>query len=353
VEVNPVHVRTLRAVVRRASFSRAAEALGLSQPAVSHQIRHLESAVGAALVQRVGRRAVVTAAGALLLGHAERAFAELEVARQAIHRLRGVVAGRVRVGTGATASIYLLPRVLGRLRRAHPELELVVVTGNATHVASAVESGDLDLGLVALPIRGRHLVATPFGSDPLVAIAPPTREWRARRRGLQPRDLADAPLILYEPGGTIRTVIDGWFRAAGVTPRVAMELGNAEAIKKLVEAGLGVSIGSAITIRAEAKAGALLALPLAPPLVRRLALVRRRDRPGGPALDVVFAALQSAQRNRGMTFSANLRMESRARSAGRPPKFIQQSRYVTPSSSRRKRMRSLTRSTSPNSSTSA
>jgi DNA-binding transcriptional LysR family regulator len=296
MEVNPAHVRTLRAVVRRASFSRAAEALGLSQPAVSHQIRHLESAVGTPLVERIGRRAVVTLAGGLLLEHAERAFAELELARQAIQRLRGVVAGRVRLGTGATASIYLLPPVLRRLRRAHPELELVVVTGNAAQVAAAVASGDLDVGLVALPVRGRHLIVTPFRNDPLVAIAPRSREWTKRRRGVRPHDLAESPLILYEPGGTIRTVIDGWFRAAGVTPRVAMELGNAEAIKKLVEAGLGVSIGSAITVRAETRAGTLLALALQPPLVRRLALIRRRDRPAGPALDVVLAALHSAAR---------------------------------------------------------
>src|SRR5437762_13716760 len=110
MELSPVHVRTFAEVVRHASFSRAAETLHVSQPAVSHHIRHLESALGARLLERVGRRAFPTAAGEVLLEHAGRALAELEAARQAIQRLRGVVAGRVRLGTGATASTYLPPR---------------------------------------------------------------------------------------------------------------------------------------------------------------------------------------------------------------------------------------------------
>jgi DNA-binding transcriptional LysR family regulator len=294
MELNPAHVRTLRAVVRRASFSRAAETLGLSQPAVSHHIRILEAAGGAPLRDRVGTRARPTLAGTLLLEHAERAFAELEVARQAIQRLRGVVAGRVRLGTGATASIYLLPPILKALRRRHPELALAVVTGNAPQIAAAVAGGELDLGIVALPVHARNLTATPFRDDPLVAMAPRTPPWLARR-ALRPRDLAGVPLILYERGGTIRGVIDEWFRRAGVTPRVEMELGNAEAIKKLVEAGLGLSIGSAVTIRSELKSGGLHAMALEPRLVRRLAVVRRRDRPVGPALDVVLQALGRAR----------------------------------------------------------
>jgi DNA-binding transcriptional LysR family regulator len=259
---------------------------------VSHHIRHLEAAVGAPLLERVGKRAVPTPAAALLLDHAERAFAELEVARQGIQRLRGVVAGRVRLGTGATASIYLLPPILRRLRQLHPELELAVVTGNAAQIAAAVAGGELDVGVVALPVPARRVVATPFCEDPLVAVAPRTPAWTARR-AVRPRDLAGAPLILYERGGAIRRVIDEWFRRAGVTPRVAMELGNAEAIKKLVGAGLGVSIGSAVTVRAEVRAGVLHAMALEPRLVRRLAVIRRRDRPVGPALEVVLAALAS------------------------------------------------------------
>jgi len=292
MELVPAHVRTFQEIVRQASFSRAAEALHLSQPAVSHHIRHLEHAVGAPLLERVGRRAYPTAAGDVLLAHAGRAFAELEAARQAIHRLRGVVAGRVRLGTGATASIYLLPDALRRLRERHPELDLAVVTGNSADLAAAVAASELDVAVLTLPVSGRQLVSTPFCVDTQVAIAAPRHAWP--RRALRPDDLADAPLILYERGGTVRRVIDEWFRKSRVRPRVAMELGNAEAIKRLVAAGLGVSIVSAVSVRGETRAGTLVARPLAPPLRRRLAVVRRRDKSASPALDAVLAALGRA-----------------------------------------------------------
>ena len=288
--MNPVHVRTLQEIARHQSFGRAAQALHLSQPAVSHHIRHLEREVGQRLLERVGKRAFPTAAGNLLLAHAARAFAELEAARQALQERRGVVAGRLRVGTGATASTYLLPPLLGRLRARHPELELVVITGNSAAMAAAVIAADLDVAVVTLPVRGRALLITPLLLDPLVAIAAPAARWR-RRGPLAAAELAREPLILYERGGTIRRVIDGWFRRSGATPRVVMDLGNGEAIKKLVAAGLGLSLVPAMSVRAETRAGELAPLPLAPPLGRRLGVIRRRDRAPSPALRVFLDGL--------------------------------------------------------------
>src|ERR1051325_5366840 len=112
MELDLLHLKTLAEIARHRSFSRAADALHLSQPAVSHHIRHLERVVAAPVLERLGKRAVLTKAGELLLEHARRVFDELEAAAQAIQRLRGVVSGRVRVGTGATASIYLLQPIL-------------------------------------------------------------------------------------------------------------------------------------------------------------------------------------------------------------------------------------------------
>jgi DNA-binding transcriptional LysR family regulator len=287
---NPAHVRTLREVIRRGSFSRAAEDLHLSQPAVSLHIRQLEDRVGHALVERVGKRACATRAGEILLAHAERAFAELDAAQQALQALDGTVGGKVRLGTGATASIHLLPPVLRRLRARYPAVELVIVTGNSREMAAAVAASQLDLAVVTLPVSGRALAVEPLRVDPLVAIAPATAPWR-RRAPLTAGELARHPLILYERGGTIRQVIEEWFRRAGAVPNVAMELGNAEAIKKLVEAGLGLSLSSSIAVAAEVKAGALAAIALRPPLARRLGVVRRRDKPESPALRVVLAGL--------------------------------------------------------------
>jgi len=301
MDLNPVHVRTLQAIARSGSFSRAGESLHLSQPAISHHVRHLEHVVGVPLLVRRGRRASPTEAGAVLLEHAGRAFKVLEEAREAIQRLRGRVAGRVTVGTGATASIYLLPALLRRVRARYPELDLVVVTGNSGELAAAVSRGELDVGVVTLPVpAGRGLAISPFYVDRLVAIAPPGRPWR-RRAPMTAAELAREPVILYERGGTIRRVVDDWFRRGRATPRVAMELGNAEATKKLVSAGLGLSIVSEIAVKADVKAGALSLIPLRPALHRRIGIVRRRDRAPRPALLALLEALESAARARGGT----------------------------------------------------
>src|SRR5262245_30362807 len=195
MDLNLTHLRTLRAVVSHGSFSRAAEELHLSQPAVSLHIRQLEARAGHRLLERVGKRAFPTKAGQVLLEHAGRALGELEAAGQALERLRGVVAGRLRLGTGATASTYLLPPLLRRLRARHPALELVVVTGNSAEVTAAVAGNQLDLGIVTLPVSSRSLTVSPLYVDRLVAIAPAGRDWRGRR-SITAAELATHPLIL-------------------------------------------------------------------------------------------------------------------------------------------------------------
>ena len=285
------HLRTLSAVARHASFSRAAGELGVTQPAVSMQVRQLEEALGQPLLERVGKRAFPTRAGEILLAHAARAFHELEVGVEHVQQLRGVVAGRVRLGTSASISIYLLPPFLRRFRSRFPATELVVVTGNAPEIARAVVANELDVGVVSLPVRERELSVSPFFDDELVAVAPPLPRWR-RRRVIGAADLAREPLILYEAGGTVRRVIDGWFRRAGAVPVRPMELGNTEAIKKLVEAGLGLSVTSWFSVKADVRARLLTAIRLEPALVRKIGIVRRRDKPATPALSEFHAGLE-------------------------------------------------------------
>jgi DNA-binding transcriptional LysR family regulator len=296
MDVQVAHLRTLQAIVRHGSFSRAAQALNLTQPAVSMQVRHLEQALGLPLLERVGKRAFPTRAGEVLLGHADRALRELEAGVERVQELRGVVAGRVRLGTSASISIYLLPPALRRFRARYPETEVVIVTGNAAEITRAVVANTLDVGIVSLPVRDRELVVTPFFRDELVAVAPPDPAWR-RTPVLDAAALAAHPLILFEAGATLRRIIDGWFHRAGVAPRSPMELGNTEAIKKLVEAGLGLSVTSWFSVKSEVRAGTLRAIRLTPPLERQIGLVRRRDKPRTPALDAFAAALEDLRRS--------------------------------------------------------
>jgi DNA-binding transcriptional LysR family regulator len=296
MDLQIAHLRTLQAIARHGSFSRAAQALNLTQPAVSMQVRHLERTLGQSLLERVGKRAFPTRAGQLLLTHADRALRELEAGVERVQGMRGVVAGRVRLGTSASISIYLLPPALRRFRARFPETEVVIVTGNAAEITRAVVANALDVGIVSLPVRDRELVVAPFFRDELVAIAPPERAWR-RTKTIDAPTLAGHPLILFEAGATLRRVIDGWFHRAGVAPRSPMELGNTEAIKKLVESGLGLSVTSWFSVKSEVRTRALAAIRLTPPLERQIGLVRRRDKPRTPALDAFVAGLEDLRRS--------------------------------------------------------
>src|SRR5438874_1291696 len=131
------------------------------------QVAQLERRLGLPLLERVGKRAFPTRAGEVLLAHAGRAFRELEAGVEHLQELRGVVAGRVRLGTSASISVYLLPRALGRFRARFPAIDLVVVTGTASEVARQLVANDLDVGLVSLPLRDRELAVTPFYRDEL------------------------------------------------------------------------------------------------------------------------------------------------------------------------------------------
>ena len=156
-----------------------------------------------------------------------------------------------------------------------------MVTGNSIDIAAAVVANRLDVAVVTLPMTSRDLTITPFCVDPLVAIAP-TRSPLAGRRAVTPRELARERLIVYERGGTIRRIVEEWFRRVDLAPRVAMELGNAEAIKRLVSAGLGLAVTSAVSVEDEVRRGKLGGHPAPPgaaPPARHHPPPRQADQP--------------------------------------------------------------------------
>lgn len=292
---------TFATVVEHAGFTEAAARLGLTQPAVSMQIRNLEERFGVRLIERVGKRALPTAAGRDLLPFVRRLRDEADaaVAHMMSHRAGDV--GRVRIGTGATACIYRLPPLLAALRADHPGLEIIVVTGNTPDILDAVEAGTLDLALVTMPAARPGLSIEPVCAEALVAVDAPRAGGGYGDDGaalspaaLSPAGAAAGPLILYERGGTMRAVIDAWFVAGGAQPRPAMELGNVEAIKNLVAAGLGRSILPAVTVAGPGDRERFAVHPLTPPLTRTLGLALRRDKvpdPGVRALVKAIAAM--------------------------------------------------------------
>lgn len=295
------HLQTFADVVRLGSFSAAAARLNLTQPAVSLQIRQLEQKLGLRLIERVGRRATPTAAGRALLQHAPQIDAVVNAALEDVAQHGREVTGRVRIGIGATACIHILPPILSDLRRRFPKLDLMVNTGNAPDILRMIEENSLDLGLVTLPPRtksqslGRALDVTPLIEDAFVAITS-AQKGAARQYSLPdpatPAALINLPLVIPEPGGNTRSLIDGWFAAAGQAPKPGMELDSVEAIKQLVGAGLGCSVLPGMALATPKARKGLQVHALKPKLARQLALVLRRDKPLSRGLRETIAALR-------------------------------------------------------------
>lgn len=300
------HLQTFADVVRLGSFSAAAARLNLTQPAVSLQIRQLEQKLGLRLIERVGRKATPTAAGRALLAHGGQIEAAVKAALENLAQHSRSVTGRVRIGIGATACIHILPPVLSDLRRRFPQLILEVRTGNAPDILRAIEENSLDLGLVTLPpdkasgpkSLGRAFEVTPLLRDDFVAIAPLKHKDLALPAVATPAALVQHPLVIPEPGGNTRSLIDSWFAGADLVPQPGMELDSVEAIKQLVAAGLGCSVLPGMAVAsAEARRGLKVA-PLKPRLSRTLALVLRRDKPLSRGLRETLGALQQMAKAR-------------------------------------------------------
>jgi DNA-binding transcriptional LysR family regulator len=267
-------LRVFQAAVRTGGFTRAGEALHLSQSTVSQHIKQLEESLGCALFLRVGKRVVVSEAGNVLLQYAERIFRDLKNAEMAVRELGASKRGTVRLGVGPTTLTYRLPHVLADYKRRFPEIELIVLAGTTEFLLQAIKSQNLDLAIVMhSPFPAPGLAITPLGREELVVVV--NREHPlARRTTLDPADLASLRFILYEKNTAMQNLIDGYFRQLGVTPKIIMEVENNEAIKSLVGAGLGASILPLCAVTQQPGAGQLRILRVKDmPLTRELALL--------------------------------------------------------------------------------
>ena len=321
--LNLDQLRTLIEVVNLGSFTDAAKRLHLTQPAISQQIRELENRCGLQLVERIGRRAFATPAGNELIVHGRRIMADAEQALAAVRHHKEGMAGRVRVGAGPTALMYLLPPVLRKLRAAYPDIEIIVTTGTTHSISEALLANEIDIGFTALPVEADDLHAVPVRSDPMVAILPATDRTIPAR--MTPADVAERTLILEYQRVPHRQLSRAWLHAGGVDVKPAMEFDNIEAIKAAVSAGLGMSIVPAPAMTQGAPVNSVVVRPLDPPLVRTLGLVQRRGRAQPPAFAIVREALLTLASDD--VDGRQLERPKRSRSAG---KRGQQANTVTP-----------------------
>ncbi|MFN0132936.1 MAG: LysR family transcriptional regulator [Phycisphaerales bacterium] len=287
-------LRYFQAIAAAGQMTRAAETLGVTQPALSAMLKKLEAEVGAPLLDRTGRGVSLTDAGKLFLAHAQESIRAADAAVESVRELMGLHAGSIRVGGGATATDYLLPPVISRVREQHPGLRFYVREAGSSAVAAAVLQGELDLGIVTLPIHipgMGDLMTTPLVQDELRLITPPASPLaNLPKAGFRWRDLAGLPFVAFEAGSSVRTLIDAAAAAAGVTLNVVMELRSIESIKQMVRAGIGVGLVSRFALDAAegrpCRDG---------PIRRTLAIVRRRDRMPSPAAAEFERTLREAR----------------------------------------------------------
>ena len=277
-------LRLLTAVIDSGGFSRAAAAMDLSQPAVSHQLKALAGAIGTPVVEVVGRQVRLTQAGGLLYDHARRILAEFEAAGSGLDELRGLKRGRLRVAGDTTVGIYVLPDLLGAFRQDHPSLQVQLAVDNRQGVYRRLVAGEVDF-----VVSGRRwddptipLVVRPFLANELIAIAS-VRHPLAGRESVTLAELAAQPFIVREPGSGTRETAEEALRAAGLSIRLVMELASNGAIKRAVARDLGVSILSRYATALEIQIGHLAELSVESfPLRRQWHLVYARDKRLGP-----------------------------------------------------------------------
>jgi DNA-binding transcriptional LysR family regulator len=240
-----VEIRQLRAFVAIAesgTFTAGALRVHVTQAAISMQIRQLETEIGAKVFVRAPRHVILTEAGEQLLRRARHILREHDAALDEIAELAGAERGRLRIGS-ASAMVLTdrLPGILKELRDQHPGAEIAVSSGTSEVLVDQILAGEVDIAFVSLPVDVRGIKTERLSEDQLVAIASP-RHKLAKQRTISAYTLAGERLILGERGGNTRRLIDQFFAQAGVTLHVAMELSRQQAIRRMVEADLGVGI---------------------------------------------------------------------------------------------------------------
>lgn len=268
-------MRQMVAIAEFGHMTRAAESLGVSQPALSAALGKLEKELGTELFHRTGHGVEATEAGRVFIEHARNTMIAADQAREAVRSLVGLEKGSIRVGAGATATGYLLPGVIKAVRKEHPGLKFSIREAGSVQVVQGVLAGELDLGVVTLPIehpRSAELRIVHEIEDELMLIVPSKHRLNGRK-SFRWVDLEGESVIAFEAGSAVRHLLDSKAGSHGVELSVVMELRSIEAIVQMVRAGIGVGFVSRFGIPEGAgircKDGAL---------TRTLGVVRRGDR---------------------------------------------------------------------------
>lgn len=256
--MNDFSLRIFITVAKLNSFTRAAEFLNLSQPAITHQIKNLENLFKTRLFNRDQNKIELTKSGQILLKHAENIDSLYQRATQEIHEITNQVAGDIHLGAASLLGKYLLPRILGNFKKIYPHVNLSMLVGNSKEILGFLENGIIELAIVSEPIPSKNLVAFSFYRDQLTVVVYPNHPW-CRKKEVTLHDLCGEDFISREMGsGTrefcLKSLGLPW---KGEELKPVMVLGSSEAIKMAVIGEMGFSILSRLAIRSEVELGLL------------------------------------------------------------------------------------------------
>jgi DNA-binding transcriptional LysR family regulator len=273
-------LQVFHAVAKHLSFTKAADALFMTQPAVTFQVRQLEEHFNTRLFDRAQGRISLTPAGVVVLEHAERILTISADLESRLREMSGQVAGPLMIGASTTIAEYLLPGILGEFAAAHPSIAPRLFVANSEVVQERVAERSIDLGFIEGDSHLPSLSSEVCCEDELQVVCAPTHPL-ARHPAVAPRTLAEHRYISRELGSGTREVIDHYLRKAGLaldSLQVVMEASSPEALKGLVATGLGITIMSRATVTKEVRLGELVPIPLSPPLIRNLSMVYPKER---------------------------------------------------------------------------
>lgn len=288
-------VEAFLAVGTFGGFRRAADALRVTQPAISARIKALEDSLGVVLFDRARSGLALSPAGRALRPHAEQLLHAVALARQAVHDLRPASSGgAITIAAVLSICTYLLPDVLKRFQAAHPKTLITVRSGHSKEVLGMVLAGEAELGL-ARSLLHPEIETVRLRDDPLVLVSAPGGAMaRAGRARLE--EVAAQPLILFDRGSSDWTLSHGLFRRAGLVPNVVLEVESIEAAKRMVERGIGLAFLPQLAVVHEIRRRRLLAIDVrdAEPLRRSLDVIHPRQRPLSAEAQALLKTLRAA-----------------------------------------------------------
>jgi DNA-binding transcriptional LysR family regulator len=292
--VEIAQVEAFLAVGTFGGFRRAADALRVTQPAISARIKALEASLGVRLFERGRTGLALSPAGRALRPHAEQLLHALALARQAVHDLRPASGGALTIAAALSICTYLLPDVLKRFQAAHPKTLVTVRSGHSKEVLDMVLAGEVELG-VARSLHHPEIETVSLRDDPLVLVAAPGTPM-ARAKGARLEEVAAQPLILFDRGSSDWTLSHGLFRRAGLVPNVVLEVESIEAAKRMVERGIGLAFLPLLAVVREIRRRQLLAVDVrdAEPIRRSIDVIHLRQRPLGAEAQGLLRTLRAA-----------------------------------------------------------